>query len=206
VVAQQVVAEAPGRLLSLVRQSANLRAAQTHRCQHISFRERPSRSRFRGKDAHGPNTTSYSFTHTSAALTFARTFSEAPPWGNIGQGKPIKRHLRTTRPQSRGVKCYINRMSARETVVELPFAADCCPCVEKLRTVLPFTVGIRDGAVQLVSTLASPPGVGSLTTRCFTSKAIILWVRANPVLWYTANTTSPPGRCVVFAAVAGRVC
>jgi hypothetical protein len=46
-------------------------------------------------------------------------------------------------------------MSERETVAELPFAADCCPCVEKLRTVLPFTVGIRDGAVQLVSTLGS---------------------------------------------------
>jgi hypothetical protein len=40
-------------------------------------------------------------------------------------------------------------------VVELPFAADCCPCVDKLRTVLPLTVGIRDGAVQLVSTLGS---------------------------------------------------
>jgi hypothetical protein len=40
-------------------------------------------------------------------------------------------------------------------VVELPFAADCCPCVENLRTVLPFTVGIRDGAVYLVSTLGS---------------------------------------------------
>jgi hypothetical protein len=40
-------------------------------------------------------------------------------------------------------------------VVELPFAADCCPCVEKLRTVLPFTVGLRDGAVQLVSILSS---------------------------------------------------
>jgi hypothetical protein len=26
-----------------------------------------------------------------------------------------------------------------------------CPCVEKLRTVLPLTVGIRDGAVQVVS-------------------------------------------------------
>jgi hypothetical protein len=45
-------------------------------------------------------------------------------------------------------------MSERETVVELPFAVDCCPC-EKLRTVLPFTVGIRDSAVQLVSTLGS---------------------------------------------------
>jgi hypothetical protein len=44
-------------------------------------------------------------------------------------------------------------MSERETVVEVPFAADCCPCVEKLRTVLTFIVGIRDGAVQLVSTL-----------------------------------------------------
>jgi hypothetical protein len=31
-------------------------------------------------------------------------------------------------------------------VVELPFAADSCPC-EKLRTVLPFSVGIRDGLV-----------------------------------------------------------
>jgi hypothetical protein len=40
-------------------------------------------------------------------------------------------------------------------VVELPFAADCCPCVEKLQTVLPLTVGIRDGVVQLVSTLSS---------------------------------------------------
>ena len=38
-------------------------------------------------------------------------------------------------------------------MVELPWAADCCPCVEKLRTVLPFTAGIRDGAVHLVSTL-----------------------------------------------------
>jgi hypothetical protein len=47
------------------------------------------------------------------------------------------------------------RESEHETVVELPWAADCCPCVEKLRTVLPFTVGIRDGAVQLVSTLGS---------------------------------------------------
>ena len=36
---------------------------------------------------------------------------------------------------------------------EHPFAADRCPCVEKLRTVVPSTVGIRDGAVQLVSTL-----------------------------------------------------
>ena len=49
-------------------------------------------------------------------------------------------------------------MSERETVVELPFAADSCPCVEKLRTVLPLTVGIRDGVVQLVSTLSASGG------------------------------------------------
>ena len=30
---------------------------------------------------------------------------------------------------------------ACETVVRLPFAADCCPCVEKLGTVLPFSAG-----------------------------------------------------------------
>jgi hypothetical protein len=29
-------------------------------------------------------------------------------------------------------------------VLKLPFAADCCPCVGKLRTVLPLTVGTRD--------------------------------------------------------------
>jgi hypothetical protein len=40
-------------------------------------------------------------------------------------------------------------------VDELPFAADRCPCVEKLRTVLPIIVGIRDSAVQMVSTLGS---------------------------------------------------
>ena len=40
-------------------------------------------------------------------------------------------------------------------MVELPFAADCCPCVEKLRTVLPSTGGIRDGVVHLLPTLGS---------------------------------------------------
>jgi hypothetical protein len=63
----------------------------------------------------------------------------------------------------------MNRMSERETTVKLPFAADCCPCVEKLRTVLPSTVGIRDGAVKLVSTLNSVitsarAGLGSIMT------------------------------------------
>jgi hypothetical protein len=45
----------------------------------------------------------------------------------------------------------MNRMSERETVVGLPWAADSCPRVGKLRTVLPLHVGIRDGVVQLMS-------------------------------------------------------
>jgi hypothetical protein len=45
----------------------------------------------------------------------------------------------------------MSRMAERETAVRLPFAADSCPCVEKLRAVVPLTVGIRDGGVQLVS-------------------------------------------------------
>jgi hypothetical protein len=42
-------------------------------------------------------------------------------------------------------------MSERETVVEPPWAADCCPCVERLRTVLPLpsrSVGVRGCAGQ----------------------------------------------------------
>ena len=31
-----------------------------------------------------------------------------------------------------------------ETVVKLPWAADCCPWVGKLRTLLPLTVGLGD--------------------------------------------------------------
>jgi hypothetical protein len=42
-------------------------------------------------------------------------------------------------PRSQNVKWML---SERETVVSLPFAADRCPCVEKLRTVSPLTVGI----------------------------------------------------------------
>jgi hypothetical protein len=33
-------------------------------------------------------------------------------------------------------------------VVELPWAADCCPCVEKLRTVLPLTARVRERAAH----------------------------------------------------------
>jgi hypothetical protein len=45
-------------------------------------------------------------------------------------------------------------LSERETVVELPLAADCCPCVvEAANRVTRDCVGTRDGVVQLVSIL-----------------------------------------------------
>jgi hypothetical protein len=68
---------------------------------------------------------------------------------------PVKLHLRTIRPQSRGVKNVIlNGCQAERQFVQvgLPWAADSCPWVGKLRTVLPLTnrdVIIRDSAVQL---------------------------------------------------------
>jgi hypothetical protein len=73
-------------------------------------------------------------------------------------------------------------MSERETVVELPFAADCCPCVEKLRTVLPFTVSIRDSAVQLVSTLGSVvisarAELGSIITSALPVATVLIFQR-----------------------------
>jgi hypothetical protein len=58
----------------------------------------------------------------------------------------------TTEPRSQNV--ILNGCQA-ETVVGLPWAAGSCPWVGKLRTVLPLTVGIRDGVVQLVSSLGS---------------------------------------------------
>jgi hypothetical protein len=63
---------------------------------------------------------------------------------------PVKLHLRTIRLKSLGVKNVILNGCQAETVVGLPWAADSCPSVEKLRTVLPLTVDIRDGAVHLV--------------------------------------------------------
>jgi hypothetical protein len=55
--------------------------------------------------------------------------------------------------EPRSQKVILIGRQRRETVVRLPFAADCCPCVAKLRTELPFSVGIRDGVVQLVPIL-----------------------------------------------------
>jgi hypothetical protein len=70
-------------------------------------------------------------------------------------------------------------LSARETEAELSWAADSRPCVEKLRTVLPFTVGIRDGAVQLVSILggvviSARAGLGSIITSAL---PVVEWAR-----------------------------
>jgi hypothetical protein len=42
-------------------------------------------------------------------------------------------------------------MSERETVVELPWTADSCPWVGKLRTVLPISDVIRDIGVDSIS-------------------------------------------------------
>jgi hypothetical protein len=76
----------------------------------------------------------------------------------------------------------MNRMSERETVVKLHFAADCCPCVEKLRTVLPLTVGIRDGAVHLVSTFGSAvisarAELGSIITSALPAATVLTYQR-----------------------------
>jgi hypothetical protein len=75
-------------------------------------------------------------------------------------------------------------------VVELPWAADCCPCEEKLRTVLPLTVGIRDGAVYLGLTLGGAydqSSVASLRRHC-------LWLRGvqSSELSRTHLVTTPP--------------
>jgi hypothetical protein len=78
-------------------------------------------------------------------------------WGQYRIRKWVPK--RATSGPSEVPKCCIGRMSERETVVELPLAADSCPCVEKLRTVLPLTVGIRDGVLQfLVCEGAVPQG------------------------------------------------
>jgi hypothetical protein len=56
----------------------------------------------------------------------------------------------------------MNRMAERETVVELPWAADSCPCVGKLRTVVTLTVGVqrRCGAVGVDSSTCAYGGAG----------------------------------------------
>jgi hypothetical protein len=59
-------------------------------------------------------------------------------------------HLRTIRLQSRVKKKYMAKSKLRQ-LVRLPWAADSCPWVGKLRTVLPLKNCdvTRDSAVQL---------------------------------------------------------
>jgi hypothetical protein len=60
-------------------------------------------------------------------------------------------HLRTIRLQSRGVKQFNMARSKLRQLVRLPWAADSCPWVGKLRTVLPLKNRvIRDSAVQIL--------------------------------------------------------
>jgi hypothetical protein len=60
-------------------------------------------------------------------------------------------HFWTTRLQSRESNNLKKAKSTLRQLVRLPWAADGCPWVGKLRTVLPFTNRdvIRDSAVQL---------------------------------------------------------
>jgi hypothetical protein len=62
-----------------------------------------------------------------------------------------KLHHRTIRLQSRGVRKLYGKVNVERQLVGLPWAADGCPWVGKLRTVLPLTNRdvIRDSAVQL---------------------------------------------------------
>ena len=48
--------------------------------------------------------------------------------------------------------------SERETVVELPFAADSCPCAVEAASRVTINCGIRDSVVQLVSYLGERVG------------------------------------------------
>jgi hypothetical protein len=74
----------------------------------------------------------------------------------------------TTEPRSQNV---VSNGCQAETVVGLPWAADNCPWVGKLRTVLPLSGVIRDSAVQLVLThqRCAGAGTGMRTTRTATA-------------------------------------
>jgi hypothetical protein len=73
--------------------------------------------------------------------------------------KPVNEPTSIPNHSAEESKYCINRMSERETVV-LPkvVPADSCPCVEKLRTVLPLDVGIRDGVVHFAGRGVRPLG------------------------------------------------
>jgi hypothetical protein len=66
------------------------------------------------------------------------------------------------------------------SVDELPFAADRCPCVEKLRTCYQLLLA-SDSAVQLVFTLGSVVSMsklGSIITSALPVATVLICVRA----------------------------
>ena len=65
----------------------------------------------------------------------------------IAKLRPPPDH-QTTEPSQNVIKTDVKP----ETEVGLPWAADSCPWVGKLRTVLPISDAIRDSAVHLVLT------------------------------------------------------
>jgi hypothetical protein len=110
----------------------------------------------------------------------------------------------------------------------LPWAADSCPCVEKLRTVLPLTVGIRDGAVQLVLThqrvrwggwghvLSGPAKsqlvheidalggeMGKMADRCYLQRRVLNRSK-GPAVWALRAQTDKKEYCEVMRKVRGR--
>jgi hypothetical protein len=66
-------------------------------------------------------------------------------------------------------------------VVGLPWAADSCPWVGKLRTVLPIIDVIRDSAVQLVLT-HQRGGRGQRTSRSAAARAPLAWLMGLPII------------------------
>jgi hypothetical protein len=78
-------------------------------------------------------------------------------------------------------------------MVGLPWAADSCPWVGKLRTVLPFSDVIRDSAVQLVLThqRARTSGTSDELTVLYSNglddKSVTLATWTNPSRWLRDN-------------------
>jgi hypothetical protein len=76
-------------------------------------------------------------------------------------------------------------------VGELPFAADRCPCVEKLRTCYQLLLAIRDSAFQLVSTLGSVViSAGGVSARPHSDCCLDGCICRQWVWWYSCCARS----------------
>jgi hypothetical protein len=88
-------------------------------------------------------------------------------------------------------------------VVELPFAADCPPCVEKLRTVLPLTVGVRDGGSRGRGRVAlSRLGWSELSGRYMHLQAVVAERRVEAGYRRGADRSDAHGRVTSARAAA----